>query len=129
MMEDNLLSLVADQLSGLGEIDTRRMFGGWHVSRGGVFFGIVFKERLYFKTSEKTRSRYEAMGMGPFRPRGKVTLKTLWEVPVDIIEDTEALADWALEAIAAQEEALLEKEIAYARRAQKNSNSKQRSLN
>lgn len=125
MTEDNLLSLVADQLGGLGEIETRRMFGGWHVSHGGVFFGIVFKERLYFKTSEKTRPRYEAMGMGPFRPRGKVTLKTLWEVPVDIIEDADALADWALEAIAAQEEALLVKENARARRGRKNSNSKQ----
>ncbi len=126
MMEDNLLSFVADQLSGLGEIDTRRMFGGWHVSHRGVFFGIVFKERLYFKTSEKTRSRYEAMGMEPFRPRGKVTLKTLCEVPVDIIEDAEALTEWALEAIAVQEEALLVKENARARRGRINSKSKQR---
>lgn len=126
MTEDNLLSFVVDQLSGLGEIDTRRMFGGWHVSHGGVFFGIVFKERLYFKTSEETRPRYEAVGMGPFRPRGKVALKTFWEVPVDIIEDAEALAEWALEAIAAQEEALLVKDNTRARRGGKNSNSKQR---
>ena len=114
MTEDNLLSFVANQLSGLGENDIRRMFGAWHVSHCGVFFSIVFKERLYFKTSEKTRPRYEAMGMEPFRPRSKVALKTLWEVPVNITEDTEALTEWALEAIAAQEEATLVKENARA---------------
>ena len=57
--------------------------------------------------------------MGPFRPRSKVTLKTLWEVPVDIIEDADALAEWALEAIAAQQEATLIKENARARRGRK----------
>ena len=119
MTKDNLLSFVVDQLSGLGDIDTRRMFGGWHISHRGEFFGIVFKERLYFKTSENTRARYEAEGMGPFRPRSKVTLKTLWEVPVDIIEDADALAEWALEAIAAQQEATLIKENARARRGRK----------
>ena len=116
MEEDNLLSFVVDQLSGLDGIATRRMFGGWHISRGGVFFGIVFKERLYFKTSEKSRLRYEAAGMGPFRPRPKVTLKTLFEVPVEIIEDSEALTGWALEPIACQESAGLEKEKPRARK-------------
>ena len=110
MTEDSLLSFVADQLSGMGEIATRRMFGGWHISLGGVFFGIVFKERLYFKTSEKTRAHYETMGMRPFHPRDKVVLKSLYEVPVDILEDGEALMAWAWQAIASQEEAQLEKE-------------------
>jgi DNA transformation protein len=109
MTEDNLLSFVADQLSDMGEVSTRRMFGGWHISHGGVFFAIVFKERLYFKTSEISRVRYEEMGMGPFRPRAKVTLKTLYEVPVDILEDTGDLTLWAREAIAAQEEATEQK--------------------
>lgn len=115
MEEDNLLSYVVDQLSDLDGITTRRMFGGWHIGRVGVFFGIVFKGRLYFKTSDKSRARYEAAGMGPFRPRPKVTLKTLYEVPVDVMEDSEALTGWALEAIACQEAAELEKEKLRAR--------------
>jgi DNA transformation protein len=119
MEEDNLLSFVVDQLSGLDGIATRRMFGGWHISLGGVFFIIVFKERLYFKTSEKSRARYEAAGMGPFRPRPKVTLKTLFGVPVEIIEDSEALTGWAHEAIARQEAAGLEKEKPRARKRKK----------
>ena len=57
------------------------------VSIDGVFFAAVHGERLYFKTSEASRERYEEMGMGPFRPRATVTLKSLYEVPVDILED------------------------------------------
>jgi DNA transformation protein len=33
--------------------------------------------------------------MKPFRPNAKQTLKSFYEVPVDIIEDSEYLAEWA----------------------------------
>ncbi len=105
MSEDNLVSFVLDQLSGMGGVRGRRMFGGWHISIDGVFFAAVHSERLYFKTSEASRKRYESMGMGPFRPRATVTLKSLYEVPVDILEDAEELTAWANEAVACQIEA------------------------
>ncbi len=102
MNEDNLISFVLDQLSGMGDVRSRRMFGGWHISRDGVFFAAVHGERLYFKTSEASRKRYETMGMGPFRPRATVTLKSLYEVPIDILEDESELVAWAKEAVACQ---------------------------
>ena len=40
--------------------------------------------------------------MGPFRPRATVTLKSLHEVPVDILEDAGELVAWAEEAVACQ---------------------------
>ncbi len=99
MSEDNLVSFVLDQLSGMGGVRGRR------ISIDGVFFAAVHSERLYFKTSEASRERYESMGMGPFRPRATVTLKSLYEVPVDILEDAEKLTAWADEAVACQIEA------------------------
>ena len=109
MDEDNLISFVLDQLSGMGDVRSRRMFGGWHVSIDGVFFAAVHGERLFFKTSESSRGRYERMGMGPFRPRATVTLKSLYEVPVDILEDADELVCWAEEAVNCQIEAQREK--------------------
>ena len=109
MSEDNLISFVLDQLSDMGNVRDRRMFGGWHVSIDGVFFAPVHSERLYFLTSEASRERYESMGMGPFRPRATVTLKSLYEVPIDILEDAEELTAWANEAVACQLEAQREK--------------------
>ncbi len=39
-------------------------------------------------------------GQGPFRASEKQTLSTYYEVPLDILEDDEALALWALQACA-----------------------------
>jgi len=74
------------------------MFGGFGLYHRDVFFGILHKGRLYFKTSDQTRSAYEKYGMKPFRPSDKQTLKNYYEVPPDILEDGEALVLWAEQA-------------------------------
>lgn len=61
-------------------------------------FGIVHKSRLYFKVTPRTVERYKTQGMKPFRPNARQTLKSFYEVPVDIVEDTEQLTAWAQEA-------------------------------
>jgi DNA transformation protein len=71
------------------------MFGGYGLYRNGVFFGIIHRGRLYFKTDETSRAQYLAKGMKPFRPTAKQILKTYFEVPVEIIEDADQLAEWA----------------------------------
>lgn len=42
--------------------------------------------------------------MGSFRPGAKQTLKSCYEVPVDVIEDPERLRGWAERAIACRTE-------------------------
>ena len=90
---------VEDQLSGLRGVVCRAMFGGYGVYQGRTFFGIIYRSRLYFKTSETTRGRYKEAGMQPFRPSAKQILKTYYEVPTDVVENAEELAAWAQEAI------------------------------
>ena len=98
MKSDSFKNFVMDQLSDLRGVTCRSMFGGYGLYRGGVFFGIIHKGRLYFKTSSITAPAYLARGMTPFRPNAKQTLKTYYEVPVDIVEDQEQLTDWAEQA-------------------------------
>lgn len=95
MKDDSFKDFVLDQLSELHGITCRAMFGGYGVYQGDVFFGIIHKGRLYFKTDEQTKLRYVKKGMKPFRPNAKQTLKTYYEVPVDILEDHEELMAWA----------------------------------
>ena len=80
-----------DQLGGVREVTCRAMFGGYGLYCGKTFFGIIHKSRLYFKTNAATASVYLERGMKPFRPNAKMTLKTYYEVPVDVIEDAEEL--------------------------------------
>ena len=99
MNDDTYKDFVLDQLSELPGVTCRAMFGGYGFYQGESFFGIIHKGRLYFKTNERTRPAYVKKGMKPFRPNAKQTLKTYYEVPVDIIEDSEQLTVWAEHAV------------------------------
>ena len=99
MKLDSFRDLILDQLRDLGRVTCRGMFGGHGLYTGNVFFGIIFKGRLYFKTDSTSRSAYIEMDMKPFRPNAKMTLKTYYEVPVEIIEDQDQLTTWAKKAI------------------------------
>lgn len=96
---DGFKDFVLDQLTDLRSLTTRAMFGGYGLYQRSTFFGIIHKGRLYFKVTTITLSRYTDYGMKPFRPNAKQTLKSFYEVPIDILEDTEALAQWATEAV------------------------------
>lgn len=90
---DTFRDFVVEQL---GEgVSVRPMFGGYGLSRGDAFFGILFKGRLYFRTSPQTRKDYLDRGMTPFKPKARMTLKTYFEVPADVLENRETLRDWA----------------------------------
>ena len=91
---DSLRDFIQDQIQGLGEVEFRHMFGGYGLYRGDVFFGILYKDRLYFRTDQASRQAYVDRGMRPFRPSVKQTLKNYYEVPPDIVEDSEALVAW-----------------------------------
>jgi len=97
--EDSFKDFVLDQLGQLGGVTCRAMFGGYGLYHGKVFFGIIYNDRLYFKTDSTTRLAYLKRDMKPFRPNAKQTLKTYYEVPLDIIEDRDQLSTWAKKAI------------------------------
>ena len=99
---DSYCDFVVDQLADLGELDVRRMFGGFGIYGNAIFFAIVYDAVLYFKTDDSTRPEYVRRGMGPFRPNRKQTLKSYYQVPVELIEDDEALCQWARKALACQ---------------------------
>ncbi|MGH8759656.1 MAG: TfoX/Sxy family protein [Burkholderiales bacterium] len=92
---DGFKDFVLDQLAGLRGITARSMFGGYGLYQGDVFFGIIHKSRLYFKTDEASCTRYRQLGMKPFRPNAKQTLTNYYEVPAEIIEDRDQLVEWA----------------------------------
>ncbi|MEX0806401.1 MAG: TfoX/Sxy family protein [Candidatus Binatia bacterium] len=97
--DESFKDFVLDQLHELDEIEARRMFGGFGLYRDETFFGIVHKGRLYLKIDESTVGEYRRRKMKPFRPNAKQTLKSYYQVPVDIIEDADELAAWAVQAI------------------------------
>jgi DNA transformation protein len=90
---------VLDQLADLRDVTCRSMFGGYGLYHGAQFFGIIHKERLYFKVTPTTLPAYREHGMKPFRPNAKQRLKSYYEVPIHVVEDSEQLVAWATQAI------------------------------
>ena len=98
-MKDSFVAFVRDQLAELGEVRHRAMFGGFGLYCGNAFFGIVYDERLYFKTDEDSAREYVAAGMQPFQANDRQTLRNYYEVPPEIIDDRDQLLLWAGEAL------------------------------
>lgn len=99
MKTDSLKDFLMDQLRLTGGLECRSMFGGHGLYSDGKIFGILLKGRLYFKTNAATRPTYELQGMKPFRPNVRQRLKSYYEVPSEVIENSLTLTDWAREAI------------------------------
>jgi DNA transformation protein and related proteins len=100
--DESFKDFVLDQLRELDDVEPRRMFGGHGLYQVETFFGILHKGKLYFKVDESTIGEYRKRKMKPFRPNAKQSLKTYYQVPVEIIEDGDRLCEWAEAAIRCQ---------------------------
>lgn len=102
-VSDEYLEYVMDQLKEVGRVQPKRMFGGAGLYVDGVFMAIIADDTLYFKVDDSNRKDYEDVGMGPFRPSFKKSKRnapmSYYEVPVDVLEDEEALGEWAVKAM------------------------------
>ena len=93
---------IVDQLGRLGFVTVKKMFGGAGIYFDGLIFGLLADDVLYFKVDDSNRSDYERAGMEPFQPfEDKPMVMQYYEVPVDILENREQLADWARKALSA----------------------------
>jgi DNA transformation protein len=94
---------VEELLTGLGPVQIKPMFGGAGVYADGVNFGLIADDTLYLKVDEGNRAAFDAEGMSPFvyRARGKPISMSYWQVPDRLLDDAEAMADWAHRALAA----------------------------
>ena len=89
-------SFVLDQLEDLGDLASRKMFGGVGLYSRGLFFGIVARDQLYLKVDDETRGKFEAAGSVPFRPyRTRGGTMRYYSVPLTVLESAPDLVRWA----------------------------------
>jgi DNA transformation protein len=82
-------------------VRARAMFGGVGLYASEVFFALIADDALYVRTDDATRSEFESLGMPPFRPfdeHGPVM--SYYQLPEEILENSDALRDWVDRAIA-----------------------------
>jgi len=98
---DGFVAYVLEQLEVVGDISSKRMFGGVGIYAGDLFFAIIARDLLYFKVDDSNRGEYEAVGAKPFSPYGDARgAMGYYEVPVAVLEDAGELTRWAGKSIA-----------------------------
>ncbi len=101
--KNEYLEYVLEQLAGLPGVRSRRMFSGAGLYQDEVFFGLLFRDTLYFKVNDSNRPDYEARRMAQFKPyddRPQVSF-SYYEVPAEVLEDRDELAAWARRSVEA----------------------------
>ncbi len=92
-------SFVVEQLEHFALITAKSMFGGVGLYADEYFFALIADDQLYFKVDDTNRPDFEAAGMEPFRPYGDDHAMKYYEVPIEVLEDVDALRVWATKAI------------------------------
>jgi len=95
---------VADQLSALGSVQIKRMFGGAGLYFDGRMFGLIDDDTVYLRVNDETRPEFLERGMAPFHPVRRDPKKVsanYYQLPGEVLEDGEQLIVWAKRAIKA----------------------------
>jgi len=93
----DFLAYVLEQLARLGEVSSRRMFGGAGLYCEEFFFGLIAEDTLYLRVDDSNRGDYTARAAQPFRPyadRPGLSM-SYYEAPAEVLEDALELTEWA----------------------------------
>lgn len=96
------LAYILEQLEGLANLRSRRMFGAVGLYSGELFFGLIDDDTLFFKSDSTNSADYIARNMPRFMPfpdRPEAVM-AYYQVPADVVEDDETLMAWARKALA-----------------------------
>lgn len=77
-------------------VTSRGMFGGYGIYKQGVMFGLIADSELYFRTDIDTQGLFIKAGGKQFTYTNNTRTAHLpyHTLPLEIIEDDEALPDW-----------------------------------
>lgn len=87
-----------EQLSPLGLIRIKSMFGGFGVYADDLFFAIIDDDVLYFKADDLNRVRFVEEGCAAFRypmKDGSMNELSYYQAPETALDDQADLLDWA----------------------------------
>ena len=93
---------VLELLEPIGPLRVSRFFGGVGIYSGPAQFAMIMGNSLYFVVDDSTRPKYEKAGMAPFSyttKKGRVHVRRYFELPEDVLTDSEELKAWAHESI------------------------------
>jgi DNA transformation protein len=107
-VSEHYIAFVHDLLADFEPLRIKRMFGGAGIYSGDLFFAILVEDTLYLKVDDGNRGAYQDRGIQPFSYEGKDGRRatmSYYPVPSELLDDPDALAPWARQAIDAAQRA------------------------
>ena len=128
-MKSSLASYVTEQLSFLGPISNRSIFGAVGIFIDERLLGIVADEVLYLHTGPTNREDYLSRGCRQFKPYPNAFDLTTdhHQVPAEIVSDPLTLKEWGQRALLAAIEAAKAKQLAGIERSREAKRAKKKS--
>lgn len=95
--------VMGDVFTGMADITSRPMFGGYGIYQNGVFFALITEGELYFKVDNGNRKYFEELASEPFvyESHGKSMTMSYWKLPEEIMESKHELPAWIERSVSA----------------------------
>ena len=119
---DDFAEFLRDQLTPLGRITMRRMFGKTGVFCDGFMLGMVRDNTLYLRVDDDNRAAFkEAASFPPlnYDKKGSTIDLSFWRAPERLFDEPDELVSWARAALAAARRVAAQRERAVPRRKSK----------
>ncbi len=95
-ISNEYLQYILDQLSCVGDVTSKKMFGGAGIYLNGIMFALIADDVSYLKVDDTNRMDFENAESEAFKPfPHKKMVMPYYEIPLDILEDTSQLKEWA----------------------------------
>jgi DNA transformation protein len=91
---------LCDELSPIGHVTTRRMFGKTGVFCEGVMLGMVTADVLYLRVDDENRTSFAFPPLNYLKDNRPIDL-SFWRTPDRVFTRHEELISWARSALAA----------------------------
>ena len=87
---------ILDQLDGIDQIETKRMFGGLALLYQGSAFAKIKHGKVWLKVDDHNKTEFEKLGMKQYTYGKNNDCKlNFFETPVEVMEDNVQLKTWA----------------------------------
>ena len=101
---DDFAEFLQEQLSPLGRVSMRRMFGKIGVFCDGVMLGMVTENMLYLRVDDHNRTVFKESETLPplnYVKKGSTIDLAFWRAPERLFDEPDELLAWARAALAA----------------------------
>ena len=102
-----------EQLSALGGVTMRRMFGKTGVFCDGLMFGMITEDTLYVRVDDHNKAVFKEAEAAPplnYEKQGRTIDLSFWRVPERLLDEPDELILWARAALSAAGRVAAERE-------------------